>query len=162
MPSWLLCATLNRYCRYESIKTSGVSKQGPATHHVRVFPGSDNGSRFSRVKPTAGRLHKIHLVGPDAPAWSIEPPDLGSDPATRNHSGRLDASITGGRKWHSHETSFGLGYTRYEFSRFQSRQEQVGTREIITEPRFWMDTTAYFAVEELPQVAAGGGDSAAS
>ena len=53
----------------------------------------------------------------------------------------------------------GLGYTRYEFTRFQSRQEQVGKRDIVTEPRFWMDSTAQFAVEEL-QTAAAGGESA--
>ena len=150
MPWCLLRDTLNRYCRYESIRNSGASKREPATHHVRAYPSTDNDSQFGGVRPTAGQLHKIHLVGPDAPAWSIEPPDLGGDRASR-----LDGGITGGNKWHSHRTCFGLGYTRYEFSRFQSRQEQVGARKIITEPSFWMDTTAHFAVEELPGVATG-------
>jgi hypothetical protein len=152
MPWCLLRDTLNRYCRYESIKNSGASKSDRATHRVRAYPSTDNDSEFGRVRLTAGQLHQIHLVGPDAPAWSIEPPDLGQ--------ARLDGGTTGGRKWHSHKTCFGLGYTRYEFSRSQSRQEQVGAREIITEPSFWIGTTAHFAVEELPGVATGGDDSA--
>lgn len=52
----------------------------------------------------------------------------------------------------------GLPYTRYEFTRFQSRQEQVGTREVQSEPRFWMDTTAYDPVEDLAGIGITGGE----
>ena len=104
-------------------------------------------------------MYEIHLVGPDAPVWSIEPPLLGDDRASRGQTGRLDSSVLGGRKWHTHKTVMGMEYTRYEFTRFQSRQEQVGKREIKREPRFWMDTTAYEPAEELPQVVAAGGEN---
>ena len=154
MPIDSLMFARRRYCWYESFERR---RQGPATHRVRVFPESnDDAAQVSSIKPTAGHLHKIHLVGPDAPAWSIEPPDLGGNRACRRHSGRLDGCIPHGRKWHSHQTVMGLKYTRYEFTRFQSRQEQVGKRDIVTEPRLWMDSTAQFDVEDLPPVAAGG------
>ena len=61
----------------------------------------------------------------------------------------------------AHQTTTGLGYTRSEFSRFQFRQEQVGKRDVVAEPRFWMDITAYCTVEDLSQVEEGGDSSAA-
>lgn len=115
---------------------------------------TDSGKGAS-VKPTASILHEIHLVGPDAPAWSVEPPVCDGDHGGRGRGGRLDGNVVGSCKWHSHRTVMGLPYTRYEFSRYQMRQEQVGKRDIKTEPRFWMDTTAYDAVEELPGVGRG-------
>lgn len=64
--------------------------------------------------------------------------------------------------WQSHRTCMGLPYTRYEFTRFQSRQEQVRPRDVQKNPRFWMDTTAYDPCEDLTpdedEAGAAGGD----
>lgn len=147
-------------------KYVGAPRRGPATHRVRFEPQPDDksGSSADGVtnKSMAGRAHNLQLVGPEAAKWQVMPPvvavvgDGGGGGGSRGNIRRAQTALP--RQWHSRKSVMGLPYTRYEFTRFQSRQEQVGTREVQSEPRFWMDTTAYDPVEDLAGIGITGGD----
>ena len=112
------------YARFPKYGT----RRGPATHTIRFEPreqGADG------VRSLAGRSKAVQLVGPTAPKWEVLTPFIGGGAGEA-----VPAS------WESHRTCMGMRYTRYEFTRFQSRQEQVRPRDVQKEPRFWMDTTA--------------------
>ena len=97
-----------------------VARRGPSAHRIRFEPPGGSG------KTMAGRARKVVLVGPEAPKWEVLPP--------------MDGSVR--PRWENRRSAMGVPYTRWEFRRHETRQEQVGGRELVRESRFWMDATA--------------------